>query len=223
MKHIFLTLYPSALEPYLQSFPFARLKSAGLAEFELIHMRGYGLGPHHSLDDKPYGGGEGMVLRPEPLAAAVEDLRSREKELKVILPSARGLAWTDQAARQEAGFQGSTLFICGRFSGVDQRFVDLFVDQEVCIGPYVLAGGELPALVISESIIRHVKGSLGREESAEKESFSQAFNGLCEYPLFTRPEEFRGRRVPDDLLSGDHRRIENWRKLHLGRLPPHKP
>lgn len=181
----------------------------GHAELSTIDLREFGIGPRRTVDDTPYGGGDGMLLKPEPLFAAVEEAKRRDPTAKVLLMTARGPRWTQAAAQQHADdAEQGYIFICGRYEGYDERIVSL-VDEQIRVGDYVLTGGELPAMTIVDSIVRLIPGVLGGEQSAIIESFSDG--ETLEFPQYTRPEEFRGMKVPEILLSGDHGKIAQWR------------
>ncbi len=181
-----------------------------LVEYNLINLRDFGLGSRKTVDDTPYGGGDGMVLRPEPLVAAIEAARQRtkNKKQKTILMTPRGKKF-DQAKARELAALEDLILVCGRYEGYDERITQ-FIDEEISIGDYVLTGGELPAMVVVDAVTRLIPGVLGGETSAEKESHSQP--GVIEHPQYTRPEEFRGLKVPEVLLSGHHGEIDKWRK-----------
>ena len=179
-----------------------------LVEFELIDLRPFGLGPRHQVDDTPYGGGDGMLLKPEPIFAAVEDAKSRNPDAKVVLMTPKGRIWNQARAAELASSGDNFIFICPHYEGYDERITTL-VDYQVSIGKFILTGGEIPTMAVIDSIVRLIPGVLGGETSAEIESFSDGDN--YEYPQYTRPEEFRGMRVPEILLSGNHGEIAKWR------------
>lgn len=185
-----------------------KAQDKGAAEFTLINLRDFGIGPRKQVDDTPYGGGDGMLLKPEPLFAAVESATANDPTAKVALMTPRGQRWKQSLAQQWADDDRGIIFICGRYEGYDERIVTL-VDEQVSVGDYVLTGGELPAMTIIDSIVRLIPGVLGGEKSAEIESFSDG--ETLEFPQYTRPEDFRGLVVPDVLLSGNHANIEKWR------------
>lgn len=185
-----------------------KAQDKGAAEFTLINLRDFGIGPRKQVDDTPYGGGDGMLLKPEPLFAAVEKAKANDPTAKVALMTPRGQRWKQSLAQQWADDNQGIIFICGRYEGYDERIVTL-VDEQVSVGDYVLTGGELPAMTIIDSIVRLIPGVLGGEKSAEIESFSDG--ETLEFPQYTRPEDFRGLVVPDVLLSGNHANIEKWR------------
>lgn len=178
------------------------------AELSTIDLRQFGLGPRKQVDDTPYGGGDGMLLKPEPLFAAVEYAKTQDPTAKVLLMTPRGQRWEQQVAQHYAEADHGYIFICGRYEGYDERIVSL-VDAQLSVGDYVLTGGELPAMTIIDSIVRLIPGVLGGEQSAIIESFSDG--ETLEFPQYTRPEEFRGMKVPEVLLSGNHARIAEWR------------
>lgn len=199
-----ITLFPAVFEPFLASGMLGRALERGIVTVELHDLRDHGLGRHRTVDDTPYGGGAGMVLRPEPLAAAIRPLR--EDGVPVVLMDPAGEPLTDGLARDLARLPRMAL-VCGRYEGFDDR-VRAFVDREVSIGDYVLTGGELPALVLIDAVSRLVPGVIDAASSAD-ESFS---HGLLEHPQYTRPEAFEGMRVPAILLSGNHGQVEAWRR-----------
>lgn len=177
-------------------------------QFEMINLRDFGLGPRKRVDDTPYGGGDGMLLMPEPLFSAVERAKTTDPSAKVLLMTPRGTRWKQSLAQEYADAGHGYIFICGRYEGYDERITTL-VDEQLSVGDYVLTGGELPAMTIIDSIVRLLPGVLGGEASAEIESFSDG--ETLEFPQYTRPEEFRGMKVPEVLLSGNHAEIAKWR------------
>ncbi|MBQ2695513.1 tRNA (guanosine(37)-N1)-methyltransferase TrmD [Candidatus Saccharibacteria bacterium] len=222
IKFTVITLFPEALEPYLSCSMMWKAREKGLAEFELVNLRDFGLGPHKSVDDTPYGGGDGMLLRCEPVFAAVESVKAGSPDAKVILPTPVGEIWNQEMAKELAGtLQISVtparhyIILCPHYEGYDERILSI-VDYKVSMGKYVLTGGELPALIIIDSVVRLIPGVLGGEQSAEIESFSDGDN--LEYPQYTKPYDFRGMKVPDVLLSGNHGEIAKWRAEHSGRI-----
>ena len=180
----------------------------GIVELTTVNLREFGLGPRRQVDDTPYGGGDGMLLMVEPLWKAVEFAKSQDETAKVVLMSPRGQRWKQVKAQKEADDDRGVIFICGRYEGVDERILEL-VDEQWSIGDFVLTGGELAAMMMIDSIVRLIPGVLGGEKSAEIESFSDG--ETLEFPQYTRPEEFKGLRVPDVLLSGHHGKIAEWR------------
>lgn len=181
-------------------------KEKGLADIRLRNLRDWAPGKHRVTDEPPYGGGAGMVLKVEPIAAALDELRRPES--RVVLLSAQGTRF-DQAAARRLSAEKHLIMISGHYEGVDQRVAEHLVDEEISIGDYVLTNGTLSALVVADALVRLLPGVLGDEQSAADESFS---HGLLEYPQYTRPAEFRGWKVPDILLSGHHAEIEAWRR-----------
>lgn len=205
MKIDVVTLFPELFELPLKTSLLGKAVASGVVEVGLHDLREHGLGKHRSVDDEPYGGGAGMVLRPEPIFDAVESIRTEASH--VVLMSPRGTR-LDHAVASNLAAKEHLIVICGRYEGVDERVVENLVDEEISIGDYVLAGGELAALVVIEVATRMVPGVLGNPSSLEVESHS---HGLLEHPHYTRPAEFRGWKVPDVLLSGDHAAVERWR------------
>jgi len=206
-----ITLFPEMFEGVLHTSMMWKAQKEGLVSFELINLRDFGLGSRRTVDDTPYGGGDGMLLRPEPLFAAVAAAKANDPTAKVLLMTPRGERWRQALAQQYADAEAGYIFICGRYEGYDERIVSL-VDEQVSVGDYVLTGGELPAMTIIDSIVRLIPGVLGGEMSAEIESFSDG--ETLEFPQYTRPEEFNGMKVPEVLLSGNHAAIAKWREEH---------
>ena len=217
IKFTIITLFQEALKPYLESSMMYKATHKGLVEFDFVDLREFGLGPHKSVDDTPYGGGDGMLLRCEPVFAAIESVKEKDPQAKVILPTPVGEIWTQEMARRFAGASDAPtqhyIILCPHYEGYDERILSI-VDYKISLGKYVLTGGELPALIIIDSIVRLIPGVLGGGQSAEIESFSNGDN--LEYPQYTRPEDFRGMKVPEVLLSGNHGAIAKWREEHSG-------
>jgi tRNA (guanine37-N1)-methyltransferase len=199
-----VTIFPELIEVPLRTSIIGRAADAGIVDFGVHDLREHGLGRHRSVDDYPYGGGAGMVMRPEPLFAAIEPLRAAGAHVILLDPAGERL--TDRMARELAALPHLAL-VCGRYEGVDERIREL-VDREVSIGDYVLTGGELPALVLVDAVVRLVPGAIA-QASHEDDSFA---SGLLEYPQYTRPESFRGLDVPPVLLSGNHGEVDRWRR-----------
>lgn len=204
-----LTLFPEAFESPLQVSILGRALRDGVAEVELHNIRDYATDRHSVVDDYAYGGGPGMVMKPEPLAACIESVQAesdRKGRVVLLTPQGRLLnqALVDDLSREER-----LILLCGHYEGVDERIREHFVDEEISIGDYVLSGGEFAALVVIDAVVRRLPGTLGSAESLLEESHS---DGLLEYPQYTRPAEFRGWRVPDILLSGNHGEIARWRR-----------
>jgi tRNA (guanine37-N1)-methyltransferase len=174
----------------------------------MINLREFGLGPRRTVDDTPYGGGDGMLLMPEPLFAAIESGKKNSPNAIVVLMTPRGARWKQSTAQSWADSNDDYIFVCGRYEGYDERILTL-IDEQISVGDYVLTGGELPAMTIIDSIVRLIPGVLGGEKSAEIESFSDG--ETLEFPQYTRPEVFRGLEVPKVLLSGNHAEIAKWR------------
>ena len=273
IKFTIITLFREAIEPYLKTSMMWKATEKGLAEFDFVNLREFGLGPHKSVDDTPYGGGDGMLLRCEPVFAAIESVKAADPSAKVILPTPAGEVWNQKMAKamaeglaepifsdvgleksgmsytgpqaeppaSRANLSGSSgiyipdfsnhfihpkkqdsatpatvhyIILCPHYEGYDERILSI-VDYKISLGKYVLTGGELPALIIIDSVVRLIPGVLGGEQSAEIESFSDGDN--LEYPQYTKPYDFRGMKVPDILLSGNHGEIARWREEHSGK------
>lgn len=204
----FITIHPQFIEAYLKFGVFRAAERQGLG-FSAINLRSFAVDKHGSIDDSPFGGGDGMVLRVEPLAAAV---RSLPQPAKVIVTSPSGRRWTQADAEGYAKSGDDLIFIAGRFAGIDQRFLDTFVDDDISLGDFVVSGGELPSMLLADSILRLIPGVLGNAQSYQEDSFGSELAGMLEYPLYTRPLEFEGENVPEVLLSGDHKLIAEWRR-----------
>ena len=267
IKFTIITLFEDALRPYLETSMMWKAAKNGIVEFDFVNLRDFGLGPHKSVDDTPYGGGDGMLMRCEPIYAAIESVKEKDPSAKVILPTPDGITWNQDLARQFAGVEkpetsaeyleksitkkalqssvsehlattGASLrseprndgseqasertdalqrlcrhyiIFCPHYEGYDARILPL-IDYKISLGNYVLTGGELPALIIIDSIVRLLPGVLGGNTSAAVESFSDGNN--IEFPQYTKPADFRGLKVPDVLLSGDHGKVAAWRKAH---------
>ncbi|MEO6761540.1 MAG: tRNA (guanosine(37)-N1)-methyltransferase TrmD [Candidatus Saccharimonadales bacterium] len=212
MKIQIITLFPEVFEPYLAASMMWKASDKGIVEYSLINLRDYGLGRRKKVDDTPYGGGDGMLLRLEPLVAAIEAAKSLDESALVILPTPRGKAYKQSHAKALAASGKGLILVCAHYEGYDER-ITKWIDEQFCMGNYVLTGGELPALTIIDSVVRLIPGVLGGETSAEIESF-QADDKSIEYPQYTRPEDFQGQTVPDVLLSGHHAQIDKWRSDH---------
>jgi len=208
MRFDIFTLFPEVFEPYLQTSILQRARQRGLLQVNLYNIRDWTHDRHHVTDDEPYGGGGGMVMKPEPVFAAVEGVLGSPAPCPVVLLTPQGRLF-NQTVAQELALQPRLALLCGRYEGVDERVRQYLVSDEISIGDYVLTGGELPALVLVDAIARTLPGVLGDPEGAWDDSHA---SGLLEYPHYTRPPEFRGWGVPDALLSGDHARIARWRR-----------
>lgn len=205
MKFTLLSLFPEILQAYFDSSIFAKAVERGLVEYELVNIRDYAVDKHRTCDDAPYGGGFGMVLKAEPLALALDSVDGAGKRVVCATPSGRSFS---QSEAQSLADEPELVLICGRYEGIDQRVIDLYVHDELSIGDYVVSSGEVASMVIVDAVYRLLDGviTLG---SLDEESLT---GGLLEYPHYTRPEEFRGLRVPEVLLSGHHARIQEWRR-----------
>ncbi len=204
-----LTLFPEALEPYLSSSIVGIAREKGAAEILLVDFRDFARDRHRTVDDRPFGGGPGMVLRPEPVIECIEWLEARHGTFKKLLLCPSGARY-EQSHAHELAEEERVLLLCGRYEGFDERITEVLDFEPYSVGDYVLAGGELPAMTIVESVVRLLPGVLGDERSAAQDSF-QSGGGL-DHPHYTRPREYRGHEVPAVLLSGDHERIAKWRQ-----------
>ncbi|OGC78127.1 tRNA (guanosine(37)-N1)-methyltransferase TrmD [candidate division WWE3 bacterium RIFOXYD1_FULL_39_9] len=207
-----ITLFPELFKEHLNNLPFKKAISLGQMKINLINLRDFALDNYGSVDDKPYGGGTGMLLMIEPIYNALatiygENFEQNKADHKIIALSAGGSKFTQKKAREYVKDQHIT-FICGRYEGMDARVEKELATETISIGEYVLSGGELPCLVVLEAVARLIPGVLEKEDAATNESYSENF---IEYPQYTRPENFRGMKVPEILLSGDHKKIEEWR------------
>jgi len=203
-----ITLFPEMFEGVLHNSMMWKAQEQKAVEFRMVNLRDFGLGPRKQVDDTPYGGGDGMLLKPEPLFAAVADAKAYAPKAKVLFMTPRGQRWKQATAQAWSDSNDDYIFICGRYEGVDERIMTV-VDEQVSVGDYVLTGGELPAMTIIDSIVRLIPGVLGGENSAAIESFSDG--ETLEFPQYTRPEVFNDMKVPDVLLSGHHAEIAKWR------------
>ncbi|HEX4046273.1 MAG TPA: tRNA (guanosine(37)-N1)-methyltransferase TrmD [Elusimicrobiota bacterium] len=204
MRIDFVTLFPDMFAPVMDASIMGRAREKGLLEWGCVNPRDFSEDKHRKVDDRPFGGGPGMVMMVEPLEKAVESVRT--KDSKVIFLSPQGERFTDGKASRLAKNE-HLVFVCGHYEGVDERALDLF-DEELSIGDYVLTGGELPAMVLADAVARKLPGIFKKEEAAESESFA---SGLLDFPQYTRPRVWRGREVPEILFSGDHKKIAEWR------------
>ena len=210
MRFDIITVFPELFAGVLECGIIRRARQSGLVDVRIVNLRDFAKDRHRSVDDRPYGGGEGMVFMPAPLFEAIEFCRGKEgdRNSQVVLLTPQGKTWSQNLAAEFATI-AHLMLICGRYEGVDQRVIDCLVDREISIGDFILTGGEIPAMVVLDSVVRLIPGALGCRDSAINESFS---TGLLDYPQYTRPAEYRGHAVPDVLLSGDHARIEKWRR-----------
>ncbi len=205
MKITVLSLFPEIIDSFFTSSIMAKAVEKGLVEYSLVNIRDFAMDRHRTCDDAPYGGGAGMVLKPEPLAEALDSVGGSLK--RVIFPSPSGIVFDQKQAERLALYE-ELVFICGRYEGIDQRIIDMYVDEEISIGDYVISSGEISTLVIIDSVYRLLEGVIS-EDSLLEESFT---DGRLEYPHYTRPSSFRGVNVPEVLLSGNHAKINEWRK-----------
>jgi len=226
MKIDIVTIFPNIFDSFLKKSLLARAQKKRLLTVKTHNLRKWTKDRHKTVDDRPYGGGAGMVLKIEPIYRAVQFLERKTKNVKrkrIILLSAKGKTFTQKDARRLAKY-GQIIFICGRYEGVDERVAKYVADEEISIGNYILFGGEVPAMVVIEAVSRLIPGVVAKEESVKNESFSDKEAKIKEYPQYTRPEVFKARslkdkkfkslKVPKVLLSGDHKKIEEWRKKH---------
>lgn len=211
MKIDILTIFPEMFGPILNESIVKRAQEKGIVKIEICNLRDFSHDLHDRVDDRPFGGGPGMILRPEPIFRAVEAIlatRTTDKELQIVLLTPQGKK-LDQNLVKKLSQIKHLILICGHYEGVDERVRQSLVDLEVSIGDYILTGGELPAMVLIDSIVRLIPGVLGNEDSSKQETFSHS---LLEYPQYTRPAFYRGMKVPEILLSGKHKQIQQWRK-----------
>lgn len=204
MRFDVITIFPEAFVSYLDQSVFGRAKKGKIIKVFFHNLRDYAADKHKTVDDAPYGGGPGMVLKIAPIYKAIKSLRLKKKK-RIILFSTRGRKFDEKSTKRLAKYD-QLIFICGRYEGVDERVAKHLADEEISVGDFVLAGGELPAMMVMEAVARFVPGVLGKKESLESVKGS--------YPTYTRPEEFKSWKVPRVLLSGNHKKIEEWRKQH---------
>jgi tRNA (guanine37-N1)-methyltransferase len=207
MHYVVLTIFPEMFDTFWTHGIIRRAIDKNKIRASALNIRDYAEDRHQMTDDRPYGGGSGMVMKPGPLAGAIQTARQNAPLAKIILLTPQGRVFNQAMARELASTEGLIL-VCGRYEGVDERICDGLIDDEISIGDYVMTGGELAAMVIIDAVTRLIPGTLGGEDSAEKDSFS---NGLLEHAHYTRPQNFADRKVPDVLVSGHHREIEKWR------------
>jgi tRNA (guanine37-N1)-methyltransferase len=208
MRIDILTLFPKMFSSPLRESILGRAVEKGLIQIQTINIRDFTLDKHQVVDDAPYGGGQGMVMKVEPIARAIESVKAQDPSARTIYLTPQGKPFHQDLARR-LSTQSHLVLLCGRYEGVDERVRELFIDEEISIGDYVLTGGELAAMVVVDAVSRFIPGVLGSDRSAEEDSF---FNSLLEYPQYTRPFEFKGCRVPEVLLSGNHSAISLWRR-----------
>ncbi|WP_025209343.1 tRNA (guanosine(37)-N1)-methyltransferase TrmD [Hippea sp. KM1] len=207
MEFFILSIFPNMFESVFNETIIKRAQEKGLVKIELVNIRDFATDKHRTTDDYPYGGGAGMVMKPEPIYRAVDYIKEKRPDVHVVLLSPGGYIF-DQKKAKEMSKRASVAIICGRYEGFDER-VRYLADEEISIGRFVLSGGEIAAMAIVDATVRLIPGVLGNEESLKEESFE---NGLIEYPQYTRPRVFRGMAVPDVLLSGNHKKIKEWRE-----------
>ncbi len=212
MRIDILTLFPEICRAPLNASMMRRAQESGALDLHIHNLRDWTTDKHHVVDDAPFGGGQGMVMKPEPIFAAVEELKSKSenRNSKILLMSPAGQQFNQRIAAQLSG-EGHLIIVCGHYEGVDHRVIEHLVDEEISIGDYVLTNGAIAAVVLVDAVARLLPGVLGDDQSAADDSFSPAAAGL-EGPQYTRPSEFRGWKVPDVLLSGNHAEIAKWRK-----------
>lgn len=210
MQFDIITIFPDIFDSYFSESILGRAQKEGLIEINIHNLRDFTDDKHKTVDDKPYGGGAGMVMMPGPIFKAVKNIKP-EKRVRKILFSAKGKKFTQKDARRLSKYD-QLIMICGRYEGVDERVASDLVDEEISVGDFVLTGGEIPAMIMLDAVSRLLPGVLGNHESLSEESFSE--EGLIEYPQYTRPEDFEGMKVPEVLLSGNHAEIEAWRQAN---------
>lgn len=212
MKFDIITIFPKILDSYLAEAQLKRAVSKNLVEIKVHDLRDYAEDKHRTTDDIPYGGGAGMVMKVEPVFKNVEAILKegplKRKDIRIVLLSAKGRFYNQKKARELSGKFKQIILICGRYEGMDERVAKYIADEEISVGPYILSGGELGAAIIADSISRLIPGVVGNKTSLVEESYE---TNAVEYPQFTRPEEFKGWKVPKVLLSGDHKKIKEWR------------
>lgn len=212
-----LTIFPQIFESYFNESIIKRAQNKELVKIVIHDIRKFSKDKHKKVDDIPFGGGAGMVMTPEPLYNAIKFVKKTNKG-KVVYLSPQGKVLTQvkvEKLSSEIKKTEGMILICGRYEGIDQRIIDLLVDEEISIGKYILTGGELPAMILVDAVTRLIPGVLGKEESHQSDSFSKALKRKKEHPHYTRPANFKGEKVPDILISGNHKEIEKWRKSKL--------
>ncbi|MCI5600670.1 MAG: tRNA (guanosine(37)-N1)-methyltransferase TrmD [Hallerella porci] len=214
-----ITIFPEMFAPISQSI-VGRAQKNGLFSFNTVYLRDFAVNDYGQVDDSPYGGEPGMVLRPEPLAAAIQSTHVKEDGGKVIYLTADGVPFSHKLA-SELSHEEHLVLVCGHYKGIDERIRENYVDLEISIGDFVVSGGELPAMLVTDAVVRLLPGALGHKESGETDSFAQ---GPLGWPVYTRPEVFEGKSVPEVLLSGHHQRISEWRRAEsLKRTQERRP
>ncbi len=214
MRFDILTIFPNIFDSYINESILKRAQENGLIEIHTHDIRKFSKDKHKKVDNMPYGGGAGMVMTPQPLHDAITHIKKSNKG-PVIFLTPKGNVLTQSKVEKLSKKYSEVILLCGRYEGIDQRIIDNLVDIQISMGKYILTGGELPAITLIDSISRLVPGVLGKDESHEEDSFSKALDRKKEYPHYTRPANFKGEEVPEVLLSGDHKKINAWRKKHL--------
>lgn len=216
MQYSIVTIFPELFDSFLDTSLMKRGKEKKLLNVDLFNPRDFSKDKHKKVDDSPYGGGAGMVMTCQPLVDCIEHIKktSKAKKIRTVYLSPKGKTFTHKRAKKLIEYD-HLILVCGRYEGIDQRVIDLVIDEEISIGKYVLSGGELAAMVVIEASARFIPDFVGKDESVAHDTFSEELGGKKEYPHYTRPEEFRGLKVPDVLLSGHHGEIEKWRKKNL--------
>jgi tRNA (guanine37-N1)-methyltransferase len=209
MKVFILTIFPEIFDSFIKTSLIGKAVQNDILSFELINIRNFSKPPHNQVDDSPFGGGAGMTMKPEPLSEATEFAKSKAPNAPVILLSPRGEKFSQKKA-QAFSTLSDIILVCGRYEGIDQRYIEMHVDEEISVGDYILMGGEVAAMNVIEATVRLIEGVIGNFSSTTDESFTGE-NELLEYPQYTRPAEYKGKKVPEVLLSGDHAKIKQWR------------
>ncbi len=215
MRFDLISAVPEILESPISYSIIKRAREKGIVEIHLHNLHDYGEGRYKQIDDKPYGGGSGMVLKPEPIYKCVKKLQAERNYDEIIVTSAKGEIFTQKEAKRISLLK-NVIIICGHYKGIDQRVIDYFNAKELSIGRFVLSGGELPALVIVDAVVRLLPGALGDSESALTDSFIE--DDYLEPPIYTRPREFLGLKVPEVLVSGDHNKIKEWKEKYFSKV-----
>lgn len=225
MKVSILTIFPEIFSSFLKTSLISKAISSNKLSVETVNIRDFAEGPHQQVDDIPYGGGAGMVMKPEPLAKAIEACKAKLPNSKVVLMAASGHKFTQKKAEELSQVE-ELIIICARYEGLDQRVIDQYVDYEICIGDFILLGGEVPAMAVIEAVGRLIPDVISNKDSLKEESFSleDSQGLLIEGPQYTRPAEFKGAKVPEVLVSGDHKKIAEWRhKMAVEKREKYRP
>lgn len=210
MKITYLTIFPELFHSFFSTSLIEKAQAKEIINLNTVNIRDFAEAPHFKVDDSPYGGGPGMVMKPEPLVKAIEATEKLLSTPKKILLSASGKLFSQEDAKRLSK-EKSIIFVCGRYEGIDERVTELSIDEEFSVGEYVVMGGEIPAMLMTEAIVRLIPGVIGNSDSIVTESYAES-SEILEGPQYTRPEEFRGKIVPEVLLSGNHKDIKEWRK-----------